>query len=334
MVYRNFNLNDGGDTARLLWPNGDVANALSYGSDPGVDTAWSRYPDGGDMWRTDLPPSPGQPNPAPAPTPTPTEVPSETPTPIPTETPTDTPSPTSTPTATPYSIAIVLNEVMVHPGSDWNGSGSVSTADEYIEVYNAGATAVDLTGWQLDDSQTGGAYTFPAGAVIGPGEHRVVYRNFNLNDSGDTARLLWPNGDVANALSYGSDPGVDTAWSRYPDGGDMWRTDLPPSPGQPNPAPTPTPTPTDTPTEAPTPIPTDTPTPEPTLPPTATPTDTPSPTLDAVSDAVQHRRRPERGHGTPRQRLERQRLGLDRGRVHRGVQRWRNRSRPDGLATG
>ena len=97
------------------------------------------------------------------PTPTPTDTPTPTPTLAPTATPTDTPSPTPTPTPTPYSIAIVLNEVMVHPGSDWNGSGSVSTADEYIEVYNAGATASRPDGLATGRQSGGRGVHLPGG---------------------------------------------------------------------------------------------------------------------------------------------------------------------------
>ncbi len=59
---------------------------------------------------------------------------------------------------------IVINEIQYHPASDDHG-------EEYIELYNAGPTAVDLSGWRFSD---GIAYTFPVSASIPPGVYLVV----------------------------------------------------------------------------------------------------------------------------------------------------------------
>ncbi|NOX61653.1 MAG: lamin tail domain-containing protein, partial [Chloroflexi bacterium] len=126
---------------------------------------------------------------------------------------------------------------------------------EYVELYNSNAFAVDLSGWQIDD-QPGAysAYTIPPGTLIQPTAVLLFQRTFGLNNNGDQVRLLAPNGQVRDAHAYDGNPGKGVAWSRYPDGIGPWRSDLPPSPGQPNPAP-PTLTPTPTPTSTPTPIP-------------------------------------------------------------------------------
>ena len=238
---RNFRLNNDGDTVRLFAPGGSLVDSHSYDGDPGAGVPWSRSPDGGPVWRSDVAPSPGQPNPPP---------------------PTATATPTLTPTPRPLSNAVVLNEVMIHPGSDWNGDGVASADDEYIEVFNTGAEAVDLTGWKLDDGREGGGYTLEPGTGIGPRAFLVVVRRFGLNDAGaDSARLLWPDGRTVSALLYSGAPGTDIPWARYPDGGSSWRNDLSPSPGRANPPPapvTPAPTITPTPTKTPTvtPIPT------------------------------------------------------------------------------
>ncbi len=227
---RNFRLNNDGDIVRLMTPGGDLVDSHNYGTDPGLGVAWSRSPDGGPVWRSDLAPSPGGANPPP---------------------PTAKPTPTLTATPRPYSSAVVLNEVMIHPGRDWNGDGAVNAGDEYIELYNAGPVAVDLEGWKLDDGRDGGGYVFEPGAVIGAGALLVVIHRFDLNDEGtDSARLLWPDGHTVSALPFAGAPGVDAPWARYPDGGPVWRKDLEPSPGRSNPPPTlatPTPTPSPTP---------------------------------------------------------------------------------------
>lgn len=67
---------------------------------------------------------------------------------------------------------VVINELMYHPVTEEEG-------DEYVELYNRGAVAVDLTRWRLED---GIEYTFPSNAVIQPGGYLVVAR--------DRARLL------------------------------------------------------------------------------------------------------------------------------------------------
>ena len=88
-----------------------------------------------------------------------------------TNTPTRTLTPTNTSTTAPQ--VVVINEVVTDPQQDWNdssggdgvsfnatvGSGSITDTDEWLELYNAGSTAIDLTsstGWVLTitDSST------------------------------------------------------------------------------------------------------------------------------------------------------------------------------------
>ncbi len=59
---------------------------------------------------------------------------------------------------------IVINEIHYEPVFN-------NIPEEFIELYNNGPTAVDLTGWYFSD---GVGYTFPAGAAILPGEYLVV----------------------------------------------------------------------------------------------------------------------------------------------------------------
>src|SRR3954471_976267 len=62
---------------------------------------------------------------------------------------------------------VVVSEIMYHPQSE-------NSAQEYLELYNPGATAVDLSGWQIT---SGVAFTFPAGSTIGAGGYLVVAAN-------------------------------------------------------------------------------------------------------------------------------------------------------------
>jgi regulation of enolase protein 1 (concanavalin A-like superfamily) len=62
---------------------------------------------------------------------------------------------------------IVINEIMYKPISGNND-------DQYVELYNQGANAVDLGGWQFT---AGISFTFIASTVIAPGGYLVVARN-------------------------------------------------------------------------------------------------------------------------------------------------------------
>jgi hypothetical protein len=222
----NLSLNNDGDSVRLLWPTGLVADSFVYTTTT-YDQSYSRTEDGGGTWTRTYPPSPGQPN-RPAPTPT----------------------PTLTPTPAVYTDTVVLNEFLAAPHDvDWNGDGKVDSDDEWIELYNRGSVVVDLGGWQLDDVAAGGSnpYTLPSGTSLAPHDFLLVFgkqTNLTLNNDGDSVRLLWPTGQVVDSFTYTSAK-YDQSYSRTEDGGGTWTQTYPPSPGQPNrPAPTPTPGPT------------------------------------------------------------------------------------------
>jgi hypothetical protein len=80
--------------------------------------------------------------------------------------------------------AIVLNEIMYNPISGLDD-------DEYVELHNRGAVAVDLAGWRFE---SGLDFRFPAGASLAPGGYVVVARN--------AARLLtnYPQLNAANTF--------------------------------------------------------------------------------------------------------------------------------------
>ena len=91
----------------------------------------------------------------------------------------------------------MINEILPNPaGSD--------TGTERVEIYNAGAGAVDMTGWAIDDAVTIGQVavraripedldpTCSTSAVIGPGQFRVVMMQGGaqvLNNTGDDVYL-------------------------------------------------------------------------------------------------------------------------------------------------
>lgn len=62
------------------------------------------------------------------------------------------------------TATVVLNELQYHPFPD-------DRNQEYVELYNAGPTTVDLSGWRLTD---GVEYTFPLSVTLPPGGYLVV----------------------------------------------------------------------------------------------------------------------------------------------------------------
>jgi hypothetical protein len=173
--------------------------------------------------------TPGSANVPGSPPPSPTFTPSTVGT-VATPTQTSTPTRTPTPTASepgPVSSGVLLNEFLPRPGPG---------QQEFIELINLSAQTVDLGGWQLDDAPGGSKpYTLPGGTLIGAGGLIAFGQDVTgvaLNNAGDTARLLHPDGSVADQWGYTSAQ-AGASWARIPDGG-QWNPNGVPSPGGPN----------------------------------------------------------------------------------------------------
>jgi len=128
-----------------------------------------------------------------------------------------------------YSKEIIINEILPHPqnGSDY----------EFIELYNSGTEEVDISDWYLDDAEDGGSFPIPVDTTIKPGEYIAFYKNtiepkthISLNDEGDSARLLFPNKQVAfprfydEPCSYDKYAPVGLALARTAGGTWAWTT--------------------------------------------------------------------------------------------------------------
>ncbi len=99
-----------------------------------------------------------------------------------------------TPTATtraPNPGDLVLNEIMSAdgPGADTNCDGSTTTtADEFVEIYNASSDTLDLSGvtlWERDHPLEA-RHTFAAGTLLQPGKVFVVWAGGAPNCPGVT----------------------------------------------------------------------------------------------------------------------------------------------------
>jgi len=136
-----------------------------------------------------------------------TATPSETST----GTPTETATATNDPTAPASSAGVVISEVA------WAGTAA-SANDEWIELWNTGSAAVDLSGWVLTD---GGDIRINLGGTIGPGGLYLLERTDDttvgnipadgiytgaLSNSGEVLFLYDPAGKVADSANADGGP--------------------------------------------------------------------------------------------------------------------------------
>jgi|GEM_PF-6025446 len=122
---------------------------------------------------------------------------------------------------------IVINEIM------YNSTGY---DNEWVELYNAGASAVSLEGWYLlDDTSTHTPLTIPAGYTIAAGEYFTIAIDhqegadpfpftpdydateiceWNLGNNTDTVNLYQADGTLHDTVSYDD----EDPWPTAPDG--------------------------------------------------------------------------------------------------------------------
>ena len=181
-------------------------------------------------------PSPLTDTPTPADTATPVPPMTDTPTAIPTATPpqvataTETPTllpvdtatlpPDATPTLTPISTdtptsapSVLISEIMVDPAA------VADTTGEWIELVNAGADAVNLRGWGLDDG-SGPVHPIGADVILPPGAYGVLtrgditvispyvssvyqYAGTVLNNAAGVLTLTTPSNQVQDVVTWG-----------------------------------------------------------------------------------------------------------------------------------
>lgn len=108
---------------------------------------------------------------------------------------------------------------------------------DYLELYNASAITVDLTGCVLTDNAAVAKYRLPPGTLLAPGGHRAWTEDelgFALSSAGEAVFLLDPEGErVIDAVRFGPQlAGVSSG--RTPDGGEDWGLLAGLTPGAPN----------------------------------------------------------------------------------------------------
>lgn len=148
-----------------------------------------------------------------------------------------------TDSAQPADPLIVINEIMAA------NEGIVVDEDglnrDWIELYNAGDRAVDLSGFGVSDAWTEPLlWTVPAGTELAAGGHLVIWAGgdgeedpsrlpFSLARDGEGVGVFTADG---RSLDWVLFPAMeaDTAWARIPDGTDTWSAVLRGTPGSSN----------------------------------------------------------------------------------------------------
>jgi len=116
--------------------------------------------------------------------------------------------------ASPTDQVVSINEI------NYKSADSYDTGD-WIELYNAGKTSVNLSGWKLSDNATDDPYIFKDGEMLYPGEYLVVCDklekfksihssikcaignfSFGFSSNGDVVKLIDANGNVVDVVEY------------------------------------------------------------------------------------------------------------------------------------
>jgi len=133
---------------------------------------------------------------------------------------------------TPNSIpAILINEALSHPSS---------SGVDYVELYNPGTTAADISGWFLtDDNGTPEKYVIPAGTTIAAGGYVLFTEKdfgFGLSSKGDQIYLFSGDGSYLTGYRHGFKFGAqaqNVSFGRYvtSDGNEQFVAQNAPTPG-------------------------------------------------------------------------------------------------------
>ena len=117
-------------------------------------------------------------------------VPNQPPEPPPPEAPAVPPAPSSN---SNEDVKIIINEFLSDPGQN---------EKEWVEVYNAGNRALDLTGWRIEEGSE--EETKLAGTIAPQGYFLLEAPKGNLNNAGDIIQLFDYNGSLQDKVAYGS----------------------------------------------------------------------------------------------------------------------------------
>ncbi len=142
---------------------------------------------------------------------------------------------------------IVINEVLAGNATT-NLDPQFTNYAPWVELYNAGSSAVSLAGYKLsNDAGNPAGYALPAGTSIAAGGRLLLWydematgthTSLSLDMRGDTIALFMPDGTLVDTLTYGTllngETLVDVAYGRTSDGAGTWAYFDAPTPGAAN----------------------------------------------------------------------------------------------------
>ncbi len=158
-----------------------------------------------------------------------------------------------TATITGIAVTSMFAQVVINEYSAANWTDIADNYGEYedwIELYNAGATAVDLSGYHLsdrDDEPT--KYAIPAGVSISAGGYlrfwcssrntavgTNYHTNFKLTQTTGAETVVFADaaGAILDSRELDNPNQTNHSWGRYPNGGADWRIFTDPTPNASN----------------------------------------------------------------------------------------------------
>jgi hypothetical protein len=127
--------------------------------------------------------------------------------------------------------------------------GGAAEYDDWIEIYNAGTSAVNLAGMYLsDDKNDPFKCKIPSGnataTTIQPGGFLILWAdengsqgahhlNFQLSAAGEDVGLYYIDGRTIDQYTFGTQA-ENVSWGRSTNGGGSWKSFASPTPGQSN----------------------------------------------------------------------------------------------------
>ncbi len=105
------------------------------------------------------------------------------------------------------------------------------TPGDWVELYNAGSAAADISGYIFRDNDDTHAYVIPAGTVVSPGAYYVLEEaafGFGLGGA-DNARLFDPAGALVDSYTWTEH--ATTTYGRCPNGSGAFTTTSSPTKG-------------------------------------------------------------------------------------------------------
>ena len=137
---------------------------------------------------------------------------------------------------------LVINEFLAS-NSALNEDPDFQNNSDWLELYNAGSTAINLKGYYITDNLNNPAkWKVTIDTVIAPGSYVVIWTDskdsalhtsYNLSKDGEEIGVFSPIGTIVDTIRYKTQS-TDISVGRSPDGGNQWYYFNKPTPGSSN----------------------------------------------------------------------------------------------------